>query len=379
MTRIWPNVYKRSARNDYVIDCGKMGGTKRIVYVRTTLEEAEAKAAECRALRKKLGNGAKSLSTDQLLDSVAAVTLLQGRCSLKDAAQAWVEAQSRLSTGKTVLEAFNALSRDCEMRESRGEMRQHSVSTLVNTLNRFVAKYGASPMSAITKDDLEAYANVYTNSTTRANVIRYIKQLWNYAQHNDWITANVADKVKAPKHEYREPGFCTAEQTEAIFAEMTKSDPAIVPTAALGFFAGLRPFELDRIEQYDIQGAARIIAIRPSVSKVKRPRQVQITDQLAALLLTPITVQGSAFTERFSAVCKRIGMTRFPYDGMRHSAASHMLALTGDPAKTAHFLGHTGTGWRILMDHYANLGVTKADAELYFSIGLNRDASQVVA
>jgi hypothetical protein len=50
-----------------------------------------------------------------------------------------------------------------------------------------------------TREDVEKHVNQYENATTRAGVLRYIRQLFNFAKHNDWITTSVADKVKMPR------------------------------------------------------------------------------------------------------------------------------------------------------------------------------------
>ena len=373
MNTNWPNIYKRSSRNDWVIDCGTMGGNRRILYVRKTLAEAETKAQECRLLREKIGQAAKSLTTAQLLDATSALALLQGRCSLTEAAQAYVEGQDKATCHQTVLEAFTALLADQATRVKRHELREHSYASTNGILKPFVAKFGGYKLDAVTRQDIQAFADTISNTYSRGNAIRYIRQLFNFARHREWIATSPAEMVKAPAWKYASPKYLTADQVEHLFNIAGEHDPALLPRMALGFFAGLRPIEVYRLNQADIKGTAGIISISVDTSKTEHPRVVPLTPQLLAFLIHPIgECPADAFQGRFRALFKVAGI-KGGRDIARHSFASHHLAYTGDPSKTAHALGHVGAGWSTLFNHYAAIGLTKDEANQYFAIGLTKN------
>lgn len=368
MSRAWPNIYPRTARNDYVVDCGLMGGTKRVIYVRKTLAQAEAKAQECRLLREKIGQAAKSLSSAQLLDATAALSLLNGRCSLVEAVKSFLEGQDKATCSKTVLEAFTALLDDQATRVKRNELREHSLSSTRGILKPFVARFGAYKLDAVTRQDIQAFTDTISNTYSRGNAVRYIRQLFNFARHREWIPTSPAEMVKAPAWKYASPKYLTVDQVEHLFKTAADKDAALLPRMALGFFAGMRPIEVYRLKQGDIKGAAGIISISVHTSKTERPRVIPLTDQLNAFLIHPIgECPADAFEGRFRKLLKLAGI-RGGRDIARHSFASHHLALTGNPSKTAHALGHVGEGWSTLFNHYAAIGITKEDGATYFAI-----------
>ncbi|MBE7496865.1 MAG: site-specific integrase [Verrucomicrobiaceae bacterium] len=173
-----------------------------------------------------------------------------------------------------------------------------------------------------------------------------------------------AAKVKVIR---KAPGILSPADTAALLAA---APDEIVPALAIGFFAGLRTAEIERLDWREIDLRRGFIEITAEKAKSSQRRLVEITANLRAWLEPhaqrsgPVRLTEMRHKDRFDLARKAAGIA-WPANACRHSFASYHLALHQDAAKTALQLGHTNTA--VLFQHYREIA-TPEDAKAFFAI-----------
>jgi integrase len=214
------------------------------------------------------------------------------------------------------------------------------------------------------------------NATTKRTLILYLTLLFNHAKSEEAITANPMDKVPRPKVEYSMPAFMPPEHVAAILAAAEQTDTEIVPRLAIGFFAGLRSCELDRLTWGSCkldEGIITVTHTKTSSGHMQSiPRHVTISDNLRRWIEKyrkeaddPIGPHGKRLSSKRGAIAKVSGFAMIE-NGARHTFATMHMAKHKNADALAAELGHM-QGVRVLFRHYRGLA-TAAQAEVFWAI-----------
>ena len=136
----------------------------------------------------------------------------------------------------------------------------------------------------------------------------------------------------------------------------------MIPYLAIGLFAGVRPLEIQRLQQQDITD--QYIEITAAKAKTRKRRLVSLSNNLKLWLRLGGDLPPINKPKRLSRILQKAGLEWKP-DIMRHSYASYHLAFHQSADKTALEMGHRDT--QMLFRHYREL-VTKKDAIEYWNI-----------
>lgn len=369
--REWPRVRSRTRiinaveHVDYCVDLGTIHGKRRCEFFGTKTE-ADDRASALRAERKQLGEDAFALTPEQKRDAVTAFRRLNGQVvTLTELVGFWLDRTA--GTPRSLSQVQDEL---LKAQEERG-LRAASLTGTRTRYAKFIEGYSDYAIGEISSLDIKRYLDCcarHGNLTTKAGTIRYLSVLFNFAMKRGYLKKNPMDQIERPRLKYKVPEFLGVDQVDAIFREAMRSDPAIVAKFALGFFAGIRPEELKRLEWSDINVENRLVTIRAEVAKCGVPRHVTMSDNLKDWMMFPhranFCVNG--FDDRRKKICQTVGIDIWPHDAMRHTFATMHLAAFENADKTAFELGHT-QGVKLLYRHYRGLA-TKADAERYWRI-----------
>ncbi len=180
----------------------------------------------------------------------------------------------------------------------------------------------------------------------------------------------------------RRPAYMLAGDVRHFLAAVAEIDAAMLPAFILGFYGGLRPQECCRIRWQEITPQDERLRIETWVSKIRRFRLIQHCPPLLWQLLHPLAKSsGRVIPEKDEThanfrwirvrreAAERAGI-RLGHDIIRHTFATHLVALTGNVSITAHILGHQDLG--MLSRHYDGVA-TRAEGMAYFD--LNPDAA----
>jgi integrase len=231
-------------------------------------------------------------------------------------------------------------------------------------LARLSETFGDQLCDSIQTEDLEQYIRRRARSAhTWRNYRRDLGLVFRFAIRRGRATRNPAEAISRPEFENEPvPILRWWQLLDILSVAPAESMPYIVLSA----FAGLRPFELNRVSQDKISLDTRTITIEAKHSKSRQRRFVHIEDALYAWLRGHVLEPKTYWqVHRLIHLASTEAKVYMAPDVLRHSFASHHLALYGSAAKTAHELGHRSE--EMLYRHYREL-VTRDEAETYFSL-----------
>lgn len=196
---------------------------------------------------------------------------------------------------------------------------------------------------------------------------------WCIERPRRWISANPCREIRIAKQEKEPPAVLTVEQCETLLrtAERFK-DGKHAPFVAVALFAGLRPFEIVRLNWSAVNLKDREIRLEGVQTKTGRPRVVEICDALLAWLKAyknrPFFVPG--WLKDFRKIKESIGYGVKPElkpwvpDVLRHTAISHYFRNAGSYGKTAEQFGNSES---IIKNHYQGR-VSSDDTKAFYAL-----------
>lgn len=239
-------------------------------------------------------------------------------------------------------------------------------------LRRFARENGGF-LSEIKSSDIKIWLRgLKVGARTRNNFLTLLKTLFNWAKSENYLPRNVptevdqVSKLAAPT----EIRIHDADTVAAMLAGAIEHEPKAIPYLVCGYFAGIRPREMQRMDVRAIRFEHNDIEVRDWQAKGTRRkghrRLIPMQPNLVAWL-SEFPVVGSIATSwtrnRVSSLAKKLGV-EWHHDVMRHSAISNMVALTQNVDQVALWAGNSR---QVIYGSYLNQ-VTPREAKLFFSI-----------
>ena len=237
-------------------------------------------------------------------------------------------------------------------------------------LSKFAANVGTKTVIQISKADVVSYLNGLKNKPYYYNhAARSIKRFFNWLLDTEQIPANPAERVKLAKTAEPRRRYLSVDQTRRLLAGTAKMHRELIPYVTLGLFSGIRPAEIMRLVEGDINLETGYIHVYSDISKTRCKRIVSIMPCLSEWLsVFPVKDKVTHLTP--SPIAKRMRLIDLKYDVglspdvLRHSYATYKTALAQDSASVALEMGHSEA---IAKRHYRGI-VTKEAAEEYFGL-----------
>jgi integrase len=363
----WPKIRKRKTKvkqhtyHYWVVDCGVVDG-KRITYTYKSKADAELMAQKKRIERNKIGADALRLNEDQKKEAVLAYHKLNGRATLVDAVETYLQHSPQDGVKRSVKEVFD------EYLESKrkANRRPLTIRDARQKIQRFVAVYGKSLIHEITVHNIEKWIDdLSLTPVSRECYMRNLRAYFQYAVKREYIRTNPGSKIEKTHLDNKSPKVMPVDDVKKLFGVAEQSAPEFIPYLALSFFAGLRPAETQEITWDNIDLEGRIIRVIPTVAKTRRQRFVDVSENLFQWLTRYRSVDKIYYSRMaFIKVRQLAGITWSP-DIARHSFGSYHLAHHENVQKTCLQMGHTMPD--VLFNHYRGL-VRREDAAQYWLI-----------
>ena len=250
------------------------------------------------------------------------------------------------------------------------DMSEAYFSRVRDRLRRFAACFTGN-LHEVTAVEMEAWMKGFnlgkrSRNNERATLIAFSRWAQNqkYLPFGAPIEASQIKKVDAPTTVTIFPVATVAK----LLALMLKEKPDLVPYAAIGFFAGVRPGELTRLRfEEAVRWNFGDIEIRADQAKTKFRRLTKMQANLAAWLAPYRESVGliapPRVDERLAAFAKGKGYG-WPFDVMRHSFISYAVALTQQIGQVALWAGNSEA---VIKRHYLER-VTEDEGKAFFAI-----------
>jgi len=240
--------------------------------------------------------------------------------------------------------------------------------SLTLLLHQFAKGRERLPIADVHLTDVEGFLDskgLHSRQTLRAR----LSTLFRFAVRRGYRADNPCDRLESIKVVKTAPAILTIEQTRKCLAALDEK-PRALAWFALTTFAGLRPEEAEKTSWDQINFEEGWIRVEAQTTKVRQRRVVYPT-AMAMAWLNRAKTQGAELpigkTSRRRAIRvlrTALGLSIWPKDFTRHSAASYWLAETGNAATVAAALGHSEN---VLRKNYMAL-VTKAQAKEFWGL-----------
>ena len=326
--------------------------------------------AEFKAARKALGGVEK---VDVAAREYAVALSRLGGASLLDAVEAFIKSTPG-KTDKTIpvlVEAYVA--------SLKGDVSEQYLVRVRNRLRRFAARF-TGKLHEVCADEIEKWIKGFglgkrARNNERAAVIAFSN--WakdrGYLPEGRDVEASKIKKVATTTTIAIFPVETVAKLLEALREER----PELLPYAALGIFAGVRPFELMRLRfETALRWNFKDIEITAEEAKIGPRRLTKMFPNLAEWLADyrdktgPLAPRNAH--EKLSRFVDKKGIEWSP-DVMRHSFISYAVAFTESVGAVALWAGNSEA---VIKKHYLKR-VTKDEGKAFFAILPNRPSNVV--
>jgi integrase len=235
-------------------------------------------------------------------------------------------------------------------------------------LNQLSEEFGERDCRSITPSGLEQWFSKRNwKRSTIDGVIAKIGPFFTWCVRESIILENPCTKVVKPLNfDDGPPAIFSVEDTARLLQVAQSIDPSIAKYLAIGLFAGIRPNEIIRLDNSDING--RYIEVKGTSAKTRKRRIVSVLPNLQNWLRVAESLPKKNLRRRREIVIEQANVD-WTHDVMRHSYASYHLAYHQSADKTALEMGHRDT--QMLFRHYRSV-VTKDEAAKFWEIEPSR-------
>lgn len=353
----------------WVVYLGIVNGKRRRRYV-DTFRKAKRLLNDAEAQRRTAGEIWVGLNDAQRLEVVGVLAKCRERgVTLGDVWTAYLA-----GTNKPVqmarLTLREAIARTLAAKEAEN-CRPRYVKAMGKYLRAFARGREEMAVADVTLQTVQDWF-AGRNETPKRTVgsIGVISSMFTVCVDAGFLNANPCHKFRRPRVDYGRPTIFTPEQVRTAADHVHRYFPRHLGWFALTTFAGVRPEEVQKLHWSAFNEQAGTITIDAEQSKVRQRRIVHLEPAAVAWvreakrIACPLDLTERENGKARKALCEKLGLSVWPQDVLRHTAASHWLALKRDAAAVALELG---TSVEILMRHYREL-VPDSQAQAFWQI-----------
>lgn len=339
-----------------------------------TASEAETFAEQVKTLKANQGAAAFSLPDKLRVEAhECAKRLAAVGASISMATDFYLQYAVPAGGKRTVQEAMNAY---LDEKLNNGADADY-IKNQRTALRVFWRDFPDRTVNSIFRQDIETWlASKNWKPLNRRNYIRDVSMFFEYAVAKELCPSNPLAKIQRPTVRQETPEIFSVEQAEKLLKTAdAHPELGMLPTVALGLFAGLRICELKRLDWSAVKMDDEHIVLGPEVVKrITMPRNVDILPNLAAWLRTYVKTSGpvipTGFRRRRDELCKFMKLEDWPDNGLRHSFASYHLVKFDKAQLTQLQMGQQTAS--VLFKHYRQV-VSRKDAERYWNLFRNAE------
>ena len=308
--------------------------------------------------------------TNEQLAMAEAMFLRLDIAEVLPATEHWI----RTARGQVVMESptIDAAVLEFSQWVQASDMRHLTKNSVISYAKRFsdgVPNMKVCDFGRVQAD--EYLANLVMGAISKDTTRRRLSRLFSWSQTKGYCQSNPFHRIgKARRRDDATPHILTVDESERLLrAAERHHEGNMVSYTALGLFAGIRPWELSRMNWQHINLTDREIRLPGNICKTRRARTVKICDTLHAWLVgregMPIYPKnGENHIKEVRALAGFGPDKPWIKDVTRHTAISHYFRLTGSYGLTAE---RHGNSEGIIRGHYQGL-VSSADTTRFYAL-----------
>jgi integrase len=243
-------------------------------------------------------------------------------------------------------------------------LRPRTLKQSQHNLSLLAEEFGNESVHCVTAGLLEKWFQRRNwKRSTIDGVIAKIGPFFSWLVREEYIEKSPSSSIQRPiNDDCAPPKIFSVEETVKLLTTALRLDPPFAKYFAIGLFAGVRPHEIERLDEKDI--TERYIEISAANAKCRKRRLVNVMPNLKEWVKVSPKTPLKNKRRRKLALIKAADIS-WSHDIMRHSYASYHLAHFCSADKTALEMGHRDTN--MLFRHYRQL-VTREAAEAFWAI-----------
>jgi integrase len=378
----WPRI-RVLTNGKYQVD-GRRKGTNAKQERFDTKAEAEKRARELEEDFAREGTDGAGMSSELRVAAITAANILAPyNKDIVEAARhyaAHLDSLLKLENSKFVKD----LAEDWLLHKRSGTrriLRQATLDTIENGKEFLVENFGDQRILAVKKQDIRRVLDKHEAKIRRKyNLCSLMSQFFNWCIEQEYCDVNPCPTRDYVPEEDDKIEIATPRQVRLCMRVCERKFEHLVLYHAIGFFAGLRPFEIVRLKRRDISLEHNEIVVRGETSKSKRTRKVKIEKNLRAWLVRYLkkdeeeVVRSKNFSNEIKRLRARLGYrvdgknkdaAKYPQDLMRHSYGSYHLKKYSHRGMLAELMGNS---IEVIGKHYLNPHITADDLDAYWAI-----------
>lgn len=377
--KVRPYSDKKKPHLNYVCSYTVCGKRKRKFFGLKTKADNWAKDKE--AELENLGRSASGLSDEIKREALVGTEKLQSYgASISDATTHYIDYLKANANSDPVGELVPLF---IEYTEEQGKAKR-TVDDYESRLKPFSEDFKDRLASSISKREIvEWIKNRKGGSVNKNHYRRCLSAFFTWCEMSEYATHNPIKKIQKRKVVDKTPEIFTVEELSIILREAVlwasneryeAHAKEILPVVLIGTFAGIRPGEIARMKREYVNLKTNKIDLRALFTKGAKRRIVDIKEPLASWLREyfpsesgpVLVVKGYEGAEKnFREHLRDNCGVEWKYDGLRHSYASYMMAITNDPGYVSLQMGHANS--RMIFDRYREV-VEDHEAEGYLKL-----------
>lgn len=257
----------------------------------------------------------------------------------------------------------------------------HHIRTVRKHMGIFTRHFKSTLLEDVTPEDVLRSMPKSWGQTSKANYIRAVKTLANWARDNDYLPYDrrtFAERIRKPKEVPAEPEFFTPDEMRRLLTVagmlVGGAEEFLLSILVLGGFVGMRASEIGRIGWADIDLTHKAVRLTPKITKTASRRIALIPDNAVEWLSHIKDKTGFVVPQplipnlhRYTGSLAKEAGVEWKNNALRHSYVTYAMAQERDAWKVAEQVGNSP---RVLQAHYKGL-VLLPDAVEWFGITPN--------
>lgn len=230
------------------------------------------------------------------------------------------------------------------------------------------------------RDCLNAILKVYQTAHTVDKARRLLHCFFQYALQQNWCGENPVSRLQVIRKQERVVDALTMEQVNKLLAAAEQAEHrACAPAIGLMLWAGIRPYEVARLQWKDVDMEERIVALQARHSKTGGARVVNMQPILVRWLkrmragaADDAMIAPHNWPARWRAARESAGLRPWHADTLRHTFASYYLKQFNDVHRLQMEMGHSNV--TLLFTRYLNLrGITRKAAAAFWDLPMQEN------
>lgn len=243
----------------------------------------------------------------------------------------------------------------------------------IKSLNQYLRHFAKNrehlPISSITTDQIRAWYDSRNESpATKISTIGKFNSLFSHAIREGWIEKNPIDRIELPRAERPVPFVLRLDQVRMLLDRARNGMTREFPVLVIALFCGLRPVECQELVASEIDLTGRWVIVNAEKSKTRARRKCPISENAARMLdgfsLDHLPMHRTGWRKMTDSLCRVLGISKWPHDALRHTAASFLLAREQDASRVSLWLGNSPA---VLLRHYVE-PLPKPEVDEFWSL-----------